>query len=109
MKFLFQGKADYLREIAEVLKTAGIRSSSGPLPGSGWEPRAWLAVASEDTERAMQVHQRHLDRMVRREGLPIVDRAVDFDAEESSCPACGFTFKTAGVTRCPDCGLKLAD
>jgi tRNA(Ile2) C34 agmatinyltransferase TiaS len=47
--------------------------------------------------------------MVRREGLPVVDAAVDFDAEESSCPACGHAFKTAGVTRCPDCGLKFSD
>ena len=107
MQVLFRGKADYLREIAQQLTDAGIRSVSGPLPGGGWGPQAWLAVAGTDTERAMEAHQRHLDRMVQREGLPLLDRAADLDADETSCPACTATFKTAGVTRCPECGLNF--
>ena len=55
----------------------------------------------------MKVHQRHLDRMVKREGLPLLDAQADFDAEETTCPACMTPFKTAGVTRCPECGLNL--
>lgn len=35
MQMIFQGKVDYLREIADQLKAAGIRTASGPLPGSG--------------------------------------------------------------------------
>lgn len=107
MKMLFQGKADYLREVADRLRQSGIKVASGPLPGSGWEQRAWLAVASDESERAIALHQRHLDLMVRREGLPLVDAGVDFDAEDSACPACGTAFKTAGTTRCPDCGLNF--
>lgn len=107
MKMLFQGKADFLKEVGDRLRESGIRVASGPLPGGGWEQRAWLAVASEEAERALIVHQQHLDHMVRREGLPLVDAAVDFDAEESACPACGTAFKTAGTTRCPDCGLNF--
>lgn len=105
MRVLFEGKVDLLREIAEQLTAAGIRSASGPVPAAGWEPRAWLAVASDRMQEAMAIHQRHLDRMVEREGLPLVDAAADLDAEETVCPACQTPFRTAGTTRCPDCGL----
>jgi hypothetical protein len=108
MQVLMQGKASYLREIAEQLRNEGIQSASGPLPGGGgWEAKAWLAVASADRDRAIAVHQRHLDRMVEREGLPLSDHAADFDAEETDCPACMTRFKTAGATRCPECGLNF--
>lgn len=56
----------------------------------------------------MQVHQRYLDQMVKREGLPLRDSQADFDAEETTCPACLSKFKTAGVTRCPECGIVFA-
>jgi hypothetical protein len=106
MKVVFQGKADYLREISAQLTNAGIKVVTGPIPG-GWEPRAWLAVASADAQRAIATHQQHLDEMVTREGLPLRDEVCDFDAEETQCPACLTKFKTAGVTRCPDCGLNF--
>lgn len=107
MLVLFQGKADYMREIAAHLTDAGIRCATGPLPGS-WDPKIWLAVASADREKAMAVHQRHLDLMVEREGLPVADHTADFDAEETCCPACMTKFRTAGTTRCPECGLNFA-
>ena len=50
---------------------------------------------------------RHLDRMVEREGLPLRDSMANLDAEETECPACMTKFKTAGVERCPDCGLNF--
>ena len=107
MQILFQGKADFLKEIADRLMAIGIKVASGPLPGSAWEQRAWLAVASTDTQRAMQEHQKHLDRMVEREGLPLRDTHADLDADETTCPACMTPFKTKGVTRCPECGLNF--
>ena len=107
MRVLLQGKADYLREIAMELHTAGIRSVSGPMPGGGWEARTWLAVAGTDMQRATEVYQGHLDRMVRREGLSTSDAVADLDAEETSCPACLTKFKTTGTTRCPECGLNF--
>lgn len=55
----------------------------------------------------MQIHQSYLNRMVEREGLPLQDNQADFDAEETSCPACMTPFKTAGVTRCPECGINF--
>lgn len=35
MQVIFQGKVDYLREIAGQLTAAGIKTASGPLPGTG--------------------------------------------------------------------------
>jgi len=108
MQVLFQGKADFLKEVKDRLLAVGIQSLSGPLPGGGWEQRAWLAVASHDTARAMAEHQRHLDAMLVREGLPVRDAVADLDAEETECPACLTRFRTAGQTRCPECGIRFA-
>lgn len=33
MQVLWQGKADFLREIAQRLGEAGIRAATGPVPG----------------------------------------------------------------------------
>jgi hypothetical protein len=106
MQVLFQGKAEMLREIARVLTDGGVRVVTGPVPG-GWEPRVWLAVASPDALRAMALHRAHLEQMVRKQGLPVRDVVVDLDAEQTQCPACLTTFATAGVSRCPDCGLAF--
>jgi hypothetical protein len=107
MQVLFRGKADFLKEIAERLMAAGIKVASGPLPGPSWDQRAWLAVASTDTQRAMAEHEKHLHRMVEREGLPLRDDHADLDADETTCPACLTPFKTKNVTRCPECGLNF--
>lgn len=106
MQVVFQGKAEQLREIAKVLGDGGIKVVTGPVPG-GWEPRAWLAVASPEIPRAMELHRRHLEHMVRREGMPVREVVADFEAEETQCPACLTKFRTAGVERCPDCGLHF--
>lgn len=108
MQVVFRGKTEYMREIAQQLTDAGIRSVSGPLPGGAWGTYAWLAVASTDTARAIAAHEQHLDRMLAREGLPQQNHAADLDAEETACPACQTVFRTAGVTRCPECGLNFA-
>lgn len=103
---LFRGKAPMIREIAQVLADGGVRTTTGPIQ-DGWEPKAWLAVASGDAKRAIALHQAHLEKMVRDQGLPVRDVVTDFDAEEAQCPACLTTFKTAGVDQCPDCGLRF--
>ncbi|MFT4514487.1 MAG: hypothetical protein ACI89X_000044 [Planctomycetota bacterium] len=53
------------------------------------------------------MHQTHLDGMVRSQGLPVRDIVCDLNAEETQCPACLTKFATAGVTRCPECGLNF--
>jgi tRNA(Ile2) C34 agmatinyltransferase TiaS len=55
----------------------------------------------------MDVHQQHLDDMVRRQGLPVHDIVTDLSAEQTQCPACLTMFATEGRTRCPDCGLNF--
>lgn len=107
MRVVLQGKADFLREIATEFAKEDLKVATGPLPGGGWEARAWLAVASADTERALAIHQRYLDRMVEREGLPLRRDHADLDAEETTCPACLTPFKPNGRTRCPECGLNF--
>lgn len=107
MRVILQGKVDYMREIAQLLDAADIRTCSGPVPGGGWGTSAWLAVASRDIDRAMLVFKNHNDRMLAREGLPVRDVVCDFDADETECPACLTKFRTAGVSRCPECGLNF--
>lgn len=107
MRVILQGKADYMREIAQLFQGADISTCSGPMPGGGWGSNAWLAVAGHDSERAMQLYRSHLDRMLAREGLPVRDVVCDFDADETQCPACLTTFRTAGTSRCPECGLNF--
>lgn len=106
MQVVFRGKAPMIREIAQVISEGGVKVSTGPMPG-GWDPQAWLAVASQDAAKAMALHHAHQEQMVRRQGLPVRNVTADLDAEETQCPACLTKFKTAGVSRCPDCGLNF--
>jgi uncharacterized protein (UPF0212 family) len=106
MQILFRGKATMIREIARVLAEGGVKSTTGPIQ-SGWEPQAWLAVASTDAARGIALHEEHLEKMVRDQGLPVRNVKVDLDAEQTQCPACLTTFATAGVDKCPDCGLHF--
>lgn len=106
---LLQGAADYIREIAAMLDEAGIQATTGPLP-TQWGARAWLAVASPDLQRARQLYEAHLDRMVGDERALQHVRAADafdFEAEKTTCPACLTEFATAGVDSCPECGLRF--
>ena len=45
--------------------------------------------------------------MLRKQGLPVRDIVCDLNAEETQCPACLTMFATAGITRCPECGLNF--
>ena len=59
-------------------------------------------------QRAQEIYEQYLDRMVGDETALARSRSVaDFDAEETDCPACGTRFKTAGTTECPDCGIRF--
>ena len=39
------------------------------------------------------------------DGLRAASAAIDLDAAENACPACGATFERV-PPRCPECGLK---
>lgn len=59
-------------------------------------------------ERAKAAYESYLDGMLETEAARrSVNLVADLDAEETTCPACETTFATAGVTRCPDCGLNF--
>lgn len=109
MTVLFKGRSDELRSIALVLDQAGIRTVTGPVPGAGWGTTVWLAVASTEVAKAQAAYEAHFDHMAQKSGLATVKSVADFDAEETSCPACMTPFKTKGAVRCPECGLKFSD
>lgn len=67
-----------------------------------------LAVASPDTEAAVDAVERHMTGDLDPEARARAARAVDFDAEETECPACGSRFAT-DQRRCPDCGLNFGE
>ena len=68
-----------------------------------------LAVAASQIERAKVVLQEFHDTGLTNAERAAADLVVDFEAEETTCPACLTTFSTAGAGdgRCPDCGLFL--
>lgn len=108
MTMFLRGPTAQIRETKELLDKKGLRTLTGPLAeGGGWGTKAWLAVASDKLAQAKAIFDQHLEDHVAREGLPVHDKAADFDAEETECPACGTRFATKGTTRCPDCGLNF--
>ena len=59
--------------------------------------RGWLAVASPDVDRARRVLQERDAAELTDDERRIAETVVDFDAEETVCPACESRFATAGV------------
>jgi hypothetical protein len=103
-----QGNTDQMREVQELLRNEGIETRTGPVPASGWQQRAWLAVASRDLLRARELYEAQHDRLIHDEtGRRRTRIVADFDAEQTTCPACEATFNPKGVTECPDCGIRF--
>ena len=67
----------------------------------------WLAVASQDVQRAKEVLEASWMDGLDLEQQAIAEGVLDFNAEEMTCPACLTSFAT-GPTACPECGLQLA-
>jgi len=51
------------------------------------------------------VHE-HWGSDIDPEALERASGAINLDADEAQCPACGAAFKTT-ARRCPDCGLRF--
>jgi DNA-directed RNA polymerase subunit RPC12/RpoP len=66
----------------------------------------WLAVASEDAPHAARIVHGLWGRELDLSALAAASQAIDLDAREATCPACGSNFPPA-VTRCPGCGLRF--
>ena len=65
-----------------------------------------LAVASADLERSKVLLDDAWAEGLTPEQREQSSRALDLDAPEWSCPACGHAFER-GPNRCPSCGLRF--
>jgi hypothetical protein len=66
----------------------------------------WLAVASQDAQRAALVVQELWGNELDPEVVAAASRSIDLDAAQATCPACGETLATADL-RCGACGLRF--
>jgi DNA-directed RNA polymerase subunit RPC12/RpoP len=66
----------------------------------------WLAVASQDAPEAARIVYTLWGRELDPGALAAASRAIDLDAGEAVCPACGAGFAPR-EQRCPDCGLRI--
>ena len=66
----------------------------------------WLAVASQDVERAAAAMEASWLGQLPDEARASADAAVDLDSDGRVCPACQHAY-AAGPVRCPSCGLFL--
>jgi hypothetical protein len=67
----------------------------------------WLAVASCDARACVEVLQRDWADGQDAEAVAAAAAAIDLDADEANCPACGGTIPS-GSERCPECRLRIA-
>jgi hypothetical protein len=67
----------------------------------------WLAVASQEAERAVLLMEKFWERGLDEDALRSVAAAIDLDSDSRTCPACMATFD-AGPEKCPECGLFIA-
>jgi len=66
----------------------------------------WLAVASQEAERAVALIQSLWERELDDEGRRAAAAVIDLDSDTRTCPACCATF-AAGPEKCPECGLFI--
>ncbi len=69
-------------------------------------PEVELKIRKEDGSAALKIIDSDFDSMTGVSDFThdLADNGFDPEAQEASCPACGFTFSTS-TTTCPDCGL----
>ncbi len=58
-------------------------------------------------DKAKRVLKELSERGMTDQDRDAMETVVDFDADETTCPACGHAFPPAGVSACPDCGLSF--
>lgn len=66
----------------------------------------WLAVAGPDLPAARAALDEHWARDLDPRERAASELVVDFDAEETTCPACLTSFAPTDP-RCPSCGLRF--
>ena len=65
-----------------------------------------LAVASHDTQKALQVLEAQWRDLLEDGQDESADIVLDFSSDQMTCPACLTAFAT-GPEECPDCGLYI--
>ncbi len=65
-----------------------------------------LAVASEDLADSAELLQDNWKTGLSPEEVAAAEMVVDFDAEQTTCPAC-MTIFTPDAPMCPGCGLRF--
>lgn len=101
------------REVERMLLSAGIlayvdASHEEGAPLSAGTVQYVVVIAREDAERAAKVLEGRFLDLVEKEGTgALVTEAVDLEADEVTCPACGHTGPLDDEGACADCGLGL--
>ena len=100
------------REIERALLDAGVLAYIDNLdecsPISGCGAQYAVIVAREDAQRAGEILEGRFRDLVEREGTgALVTEAVDLEAAEVTCPACGHQGALDDEGACADCGLML--
>ncbi len=109
LSLVAQGGLDGLRELEELLVSAGIAARIVPVPaeeGAKRAPVLALAVASEDAPQAAALIRARWAKGIDPDVLSSAESAVDLDAPEATCPACGEPFETRALV-CAACGLRF--
>lgn len=104
-----QGAHEPLEEMREALERSGVSAEILRPPGKpdgGWGTQFWLAVASQDRERARHVLRSYWAGDLDSRVVEAAEREVDLDAEQAVCPACQASFQPQSG-QCPECGLRL--
>lgn len=105
---------DGARELERELLAAGVlcfvhaeETEGAPMsPGS---IQYAVAFAQEDVPAVKELIESRTQGTLEREGLAaLASQAVDLDAAEVTCPACGHTGALDDDGACGDCGLVLA-
>jgi hypothetical protein len=112
--FLNARNLDAARELERELLEAGIlcyvhaTQTEGALISAGSIQYA-VAFAQEDVPAVKELFEGRTRGILEQQGLAaLATEAVDLEADEVTCPACGHTGPLDDEGACGDCGLVLA-
>jgi hypothetical protein len=111
--FLGARNLDAARELERDLLEAGIlcyvhaEQTEGALMSAG-SIQYTVAFAQEDVPSVKELLEGRVRGLMEQEGLAALStQAVDLEADEVTCPACGHTGALDDEGACADCGLVL--
>lgn len=108
-----KGPVVQMKDFQSMLKREGIPSlavNENSSCGQGTcATNLFVRVRQDDLQEVMAILERDHIRSTGLEDhdLSTVGAVIDTEAEQATCPACGYSFSTTEST-CPDCGLCFA-